>query len=294
MCSRDCELNAPIGNVLSVLLALQRVEVPTLMPHYAVRRLLGGVRQVRRLRHVRISTARIANDGIALRRAILRYNVMEHSKLLTQRPHSFSKHQNPSCERFPASLSASMQDAFEEHLFELRRTRYNERIQLEGIQRYEKRLAKPKPTKPWTLEGSIWAPRRKWCDSLDFYDTEECERGMFATDWERCLACGLGRFIERMDDEDAGVDGDGDGLGEIEEVAKVIWEYHDLAYVIFDYYAALGASEDFSHMQLNSFTNFVTDCQFCNKKSQFCKKTHFDQLFIQVKRDAGEPFWEFR
>lgn len=57
---------------------------------------------------------------------------------------------------------------------------------------------------------------------------------------------------------------------------------HDLFYCIFDYYAALGTSDDITHMSMNAFGQFVGDCQLADKKSQFCKTTHFDQLFISV------------
>ena len=142
-------------------------------------------------------------------------------------------------------------------------------------------------SRPDAATARAAAPRVKWCDSRDFWDTDECERQMFETDWARCLECGLGRYITRMDDcndED-----------EIDEVRLVLWEFHDLLYVIFDYYAAMGASDDFTHIQLNSFTQFLTDCRFVDKGSQFCKQTHFDQLFISVDasgagKETGEKF----
>ena len=122
------------------------------------------------------------------------------------------------------------------------------------------------------------APRVKWADSRDFWDTDDVERKMFETDWERCLSCGIGRFIYRTDDGD----GDGDEDDEVDEVVEVLWEFHDLINAIFDYYAAMGASDDITHMQMNSFSLFVNDCGFPDKDSQFCKTTHFDQLFIAV------------
>ena len=41
---------------------------------------------------------------------------------------------------------------------------------------------------------------------------------------------------------------------------------------MFDYYAALGASEDLGHISLNGFTQFINDCQLSSNKSEFCKK----------------------
>ena len=63
--------------------------------------------------------------------------------------------------------------------------RYAEPVELQAIKRYVMRGAPPKPKKLWKLEISIWAPRTKWADSRDFWDTEAVERRMFEKDWER-------------------------------------------------------------------------------------------------------------
>lgn len=173
------------------------------------------------------------------------------------------------------------QEAYEVSLLELRLNRFHVPEKLSTIQRFEKRTAPKKKGKQWTLFDSIWEPRTRWCDSLDFYDTDEAELKGFEADWQRALACGIGKYIGRLDDEEAGAV-DEDGMDEVEEVEKVLWQFHDLIYVCFDYYAALGSSDDFTHMQLNSFTQFVADCHLSSNKSKFCKKTHFDQLFIAV------------
>ena len=46
---------------------------------------------------------------------------------------------------------------------------------------------------------------------------------MLDCDWQRCLQCGLGRFIYRMDDEKDD-DLDDDGVDEVEETYDVIWD----------------------------------------------------------------------
>jgi hypothetical protein len=105
------------------------------------------------------------------------------------------------------------QDAFDLATMEIRFNRFSEKESLDGVQRYQMRK-KEKVKKPWRLEDSIWAPRVKWCDSKDFYDTDACECKMFSADWKRALDCGIGRYINRLDD------GEGD-LDEVEEVEKV-------------------------------------------------------------------------
>jgi hypothetical protein len=105
---------------------------------------------------------------------------------------------------------------------------------------------------------------------------------MFDNDWEKCLQCGLGRYIMRLDDADDATDD-----AEVEEVAKVMWEYHDLVNVIFDYYAAMGASDDVTHIGPNAFSQFANDCQLIDKHSEWCKATAFDQLFIAVDASSA-------
>lgn len=85
-----------------------------------------------------------------------------------------------------------------------------------------------------------------------------------------------------MDDADAGAADE-----EVDEVAKVLWEYHDLVNAVFDYYAALGTSDDVTHIGQNAFAQFANDCQLIDKHSEWCKATHFDQLFIAVDASSA-------
>ena len=173
-----------------------------------------------------------------------------------------------------------MQDAYQVAVMELAMSRFSVPSEIAGVERFAKRERAAKVKKPWKLVDSIWKPRVKWADSKDFWDTEELERKVFDCDWARSMQCGIGRYIYRMDDKGAPDGGDDDD--EVDEVVDALWEFHDLVYLIFDYYAATGASDDFTHMTMNSFMQFATDCGFVDKNSQFCKTTHFDQLFISV------------
>ena len=74
-------------------------------------------------------------------------------------------------------------------------------------------------------------------------------------------AQGLEKYIVTYDDEGA-VDEDGDGVAdEIEEVRSVLWENHHLLYMIFDYYASIGASSDIFHIDLNAYHLFLEQCR---------------------------------
>ena len=166
---------------------------------------------------------------------------------------------------------------------ELFRGRYAERIELEGLKRFarrEKRKEAPKG-RIWKLSESIWAPRVKWSDSKGFWDNEETDMKMFRCDWRRALACGLAKHIVRLDDE--AMDLNNDGVDdEVEEVADVLWEFHELLYCVFDYYGAMGASNDFTHITPNAFADFVNDCRLPDRRSKACKSADFDRLFIAV------------
>jgi len=179
-----------------------------------------------------------------------------------------------SLQRDPTHIAK--QDAYSLATMELMMSRFKEPIELQGVKRYGTRGPKQKARKSWKLEESIWAPRTKWADSRTFWDTDDVERKMFDHDWRRALDCGIGRYILRMDDDDE------PGVDEVQETYDVLWEFHDLINAIFDYYAATSASDDITHMTMNAFTMFVTDCGFADNKSQYCKSTHFDQLFIAV------------
>ena len=49
---------------------------------------------------------------------------------------------------------------------------------------------KPKPKVPWSLGKSIWAPRKKWSDAKDFYDSGQCLADAFYCDWGVARASG--------------------------------------------------------------------------------------------------------
>ena len=126
------------------------------------------------------------------------------------------------------------------HLPNLRcaRSRLVVREQLDAVRTYSQRHKEVK-RKPWKLEESIWAPRREWCDSRWFWETEKAARKMLQTDWDRALKVGLGAYITRHDAEAAQA---GDGSEEVQEVFEVIWMHQPMVYVLFDVYAALGTS----------------------------------------------------
>ena len=66
---------------------------------------------------------------------------------------------------------------------------------------YQKRVRPVRQKPPFDVFKSIWAPRAKWADSKDVYDTEDVEMRRFQGDWRRALDLGIGRHIMRIDDD---------------------------------------------------------------------------------------------
>ena len=131
-------------------------------------------------------------------------------------------------------------------MFTLRTNRYVEpyvrqkAVVYSGGMRKQKAAAGPK----WDLYKSIWAPRAKWADSKDVWDTVEVRRKRFALLWSRCLDLGLAELVVRMDDGD-GEDSDDGGLEnlvefgtdddtrddhpEVQDVKRVLWEWSEVS-----------------------------------------------------------------
>jgi hypothetical protein len=74
----------------------------------------------------------------------------------------------------------------------------------------------------------------------------------------------------------------GEGADEVSEVCDVLWSHRSLVYTLFDFYAALGTSDDIFSIKFNSFTQFVNDFGLSDKRSSHCKAKDFDQLFISI------------
>ena len=54
---------------------------------------------------------------------------------------------------------------------------------------------------------------------------------------------------------------------------------------------AMGSSDDFNHLQLNAYTQLITDCKLVDSASKYCKQAQFDQAFIAVdSSNAGGKF----
>ena len=145
----------------------------------------------------------------------------------------------------------------------------------------EKELPPPEPP-PWSLDTSIWHPRKGWSDSRAYYDTEECERKKLASVVERARHVGMQKFIMSNDDDDGeGDDDDGDGIpDEVEQVEEVLWESHDLIFMLFDLYTAKG--DDLTSLDYNEYVKIIKDFRLASIKLKRAKPSDLDTIFIAV------------
>ena len=119
----------------------------------------------------------------------------------------------------------------------------------------------PPVKRAWKIEESIWAPRRKWADSRDFYDTPECLRKALEADW-RMAGGGAGDGFDRFILKHHKVAG---GPTEaLELVLNTLEKYVNEIYCLFDAYAMQG-SGDFTHIQMNSYKDFLLDCDLSKR-----------------------------
>jgi hypothetical protein len=158
-----------------------------------------------------------------------------------------------------------------------------------------KRTVRTKPTvkaasEPWSLSTSIWAPRAKWADSKSLWDTDEVEERRFSHDWSTMRTYGLSKFIMKHDDGDSSEDDQEDDIGaddeynddegEVADVERVLWEYHDLVSQLFILYAA--SDDDIHVISLNAWTDLTDDFRLVSKKSSAMKRADLDRLFLAV------------
>lgn len=173
-------------------------------------------------------------------------------------------------------------DRFMTSLWELRWNRFFVPDVVESYVRVAPRQVEEPTKAPWRLEDSVWASRKNTADAKGFYDTEATYQRMFRCDWGKANKKRLARFIVTHDD-DGMADVDEDGiLDEIADVERALWENHRLVYMIFDFYATLGASNDIFHIHLNAYNQLIENCGLAVDKSPYCQKKHMDQIFVLV------------
>ena len=126
----------------------------------------------------------------------------------------------------------------------------------------------------WTLDESIFNPRKRLSDARDFYDNKKVKKSAFKIDWNNLTSKKrFVNFILREDD-----DGSKD---ELYEVRDVIWECYDTIMDAYEFYSVMGTSMSSLYtISLNSYSDFVDDCNIPDSKSKTCKRKDLDTIFI--------------
>ena len=138
---------------------------------------------------------------------------------------------------------------------------------------------------PWDVNGSVWAPRKTWCDSKDFVDALAIEKKRMSNDWWRACEMGVDKLVTSNDDNGE-ADADGDGIAdELQEIEQLLWEHRVFVFVLFQYYTCVGT--DISFMSLNQWSQFVDECKITDNSHKFLKKSDLDRLFIAIDTKAA-------
>ncbi|KAK3254963.1 hypothetical protein CYMTET_35839, partial [Cymbomonas tetramitiformis] len=125
----------------------------------------------------------------------------------------------------------------------------------------------------WDVHKSIFAPRKKECDSRNIIDTPSCIDKMFEKDWARCIA--KERFFTLIMKRASFDDAD----HYQNRVKNMIKNYYRAITGGHRYFSSLGTG-DVSNMQFNEWSTFLVHCGIPDPKSKFCKLKDLDVVFV--------------
>ena len=194
--------------------------------------------------------------------------------------------------------SYTKQEVFRREVKEIFAQRLVVREVASGIVRHAKRQGPAKARSTWQLATSIYAPRVRLCDSKDFWDTPSTVRRLLELDWRRALNHGIEKIILRADDGNS-TDGSETAAGdEVSEVFDVLWEFHEVLHLLFDYYASQGSSNNIFELRLNGYTELAETFMLVDPTSTHTNKTAWDGMFIAIDAaparskdgDLAEPY----
>lgn len=129
----------------------------------------------------------------------------------------------------------------------------------------------------WSLETSIWAPRRAWSDSRDFYDSAGVLEKAIEADW---LRANLDGSIVKSLGKNA-TDAD------VESVKTALKAFSQPIYSIFDMYASLGSSTDIAHIQFNAYKKLLEDAKLIDTEPGRVSGSRWDELFVSLNASSA-------
>ena len=142
----------------------------------------------------------------------------------------------------------------------------------------ERRSLRHTPRSPYAPRVALISP------TFESLHSKEVEMRRFANDWaQMCTELKLANFVMRNDDQ-GDIDLDGDGVpDELQEVEAVLWEFHDMIFILFMYYASLGSHDpNATVVEYPQWLKFLDDFKLYKKGSRLNNKDALIRIFMQV------------
>ena len=145
-----------------------------------------------------------------------------------------------------------------------------EPVELERTGKVEKEVRPP-----WNINASVFAPRRKECESRAYYDSEALIAKMFEKDWEHLTnkrkVCSMMMTEGKKS---------GKAPPEIMSSVKSVLAKYKIEYIkCFNFYACCQSGNPLL-ASLNEYTEFIIGASIADPESLFCKTSDLDTIFI--------------
>lgn len=121
----------------------------------------------------------------------------------------------------------------------------------------------PPVTPQWTVDDSVFAPRKTYADSRSFWNSPKCTARAFEIDWARLDQ----KRFRTLIGEDSG-DGSASRLTEVKDVLR---RHRDIVYSAFTWYSTTNRAFDGYVVSSLGWTLFCSDCKLADKESPYCK-----------------------
>lgn len=139
--------------------------------------------------------------------------------------------------------------------------------------------AEPEPEKPFDLDESVFALRKKTCDARSYYCAgPKVTLRAFEIDWSRCNTERFRNFIGREDDSSSAQEYD----TELAEVKQELCKHRSLINTVYSYYCVLGESHDRYVIGAHEFQALIRDLDLADPLSKGCRPGDLDNIFVST------------
>jgi len=147
-----------------------------------------------------------------------------------------------------------------------------------------------KPPPAWSLDKSIFAPRKQTSDGHSLWTTKRLLSRAFEIDWSRC---NNERFRVYISDYQRALGGGRERVDVVmKEIKDTLFQHLEVINNAFAYYASLGRNSenhDGHSMSLAAFFDMMRMCKLVEEDSSFCKTTDLESIFIAVNLEDSGP-----